>query len=71
MSNSSKILVALLGGLAAGLVLGVLFAPEKGEDTRRKVSDAANDFSEKIKTKIKAGGSMKEGMPNGAEDIYS
>ncbi len=34
-------LFALIAGAAAGLILGLLFAPEKGEETRRKVKAAA------------------------------
>ena len=34
-------LFALIAGAAAGLTLGLLFAPEKGEETRRKVKVAA------------------------------
>ena len=32
---------ALIAGAAAGLTLGLLFAPEKGEETRRKMKVAA------------------------------
>ena len=34
-------LFALIAGAAAGLTLGLLFAPEKGEETRRTVKAAA------------------------------
>jgi gas vesicle protein len=51
MKNSSKGLVALITGLAAGVALGLLFAPEKGTDTRDKLADSLKDLSDSIKDK--------------------
>jgi gas vesicle protein len=38
MNDNSKVLVGLLVGLAAGTALGLLFAPEKGSETRDRLS---------------------------------
>ena len=35
---------AFLGGAIAGTALGMIFAPEKGEDTRSKIAGAVEDF---------------------------
>ncbi|MFD1001085.1 YtxH domain-containing protein [Ohtaekwangia kribbensis] len=50
--NNGKAILAVLAGVAAGAALGVLFAPDKGSDTRKKISrkgeDLANALSDKI-----------------------
>jgi gas vesicle protein len=45
----SNSLFALLAGAAAGLTLGVLFAPDKGEETRAKIKKAAEEGYEDLK----------------------
>ncbi|MGE6218409.1 MULTISPECIES: YtxH domain-containing protein [Sphingobacteriaceae] len=49
MSDNSKVVVALLAGLAAGAALGILFAPDKGSDTRDKLGQSLKDFGDSIK----------------------
>lgn len=49
MNDSGKIITALLAGLAAGAVLGVLFAPEKGSETRDKLNESLADLGEALK----------------------
>lgn len=49
MSDNTKVLVALLAGVAAGAALGILFAPEKGTETRDKLNDALKNLGDSIK----------------------
>ncbi len=52
MNRTGKIITAFAAGAAAGAILGILFAPGKGSDTREKIKDKAkkisNDFEEKL-----------------------
>ncbi|MEP7258129.1 MAG: YtxH domain-containing protein [Flavitalea sp.] len=45
MKTSSKVLLGLIGAAAAGAAIGLLLAPEKGSDVRKKVKNAANDWA--------------------------
>lgn len=40
MKNSFGTLAAFLGGAIVGGALGVLFAPESGDETRKKIKEA-------------------------------
>ncbi len=42
-------LFAFVAGAAAGLTLGLLFAPDKGDETRRKLRDAAEGAVDSLK----------------------
>jgi gas vesicle protein len=52
MENSGKVLGALLVGAAIGGALGILFAPDKGSETRKKIAGKANDLTDSLKDKF-------------------
>ncbi|WP_338645762.1 YtxH domain-containing protein [Flavobacterium sp. KS-LB2] len=47
--KNNNIAVGLLGGLAVGTVLGILFAPAKGCETRKKIVDKSADLATSLK----------------------
>jgi len=50
--SSGKVFLGLLAGVAAGALLGILFAPEKGSDTRKKFSKKGEDFADTLKERF-------------------
>lgn len=45
MNSSTKVIIGIVGAAAAGAVIGMLLAPDKGTEIRRKVKDTANDWA--------------------------
>lgn len=50
--NASKILLSFIAGAAVGGALGILFAPDKGTETRRKIAEKSNDVADSVKDKF-------------------
>jgi gas vesicle protein len=51
MKSTNVVLVAL-ASVAIGATLGILFAPEKGATTRKKISDKTKDLSSELEDKF-------------------
>jgi gas vesicle protein len=50
--RSVKLLAGILTGVAVGAVIGVLFAPEKGSDTRKGISNQGNLYTDELNGKF-------------------
>lgn len=48
MNNNSKILLGLLLGAAIGGALGILLAPDKGSETRRRIVEKGGDLGDSL-----------------------
>ncbi|MES2426141.1 MAG: YtxH domain-containing protein [Bacteroidota bacterium] len=61
MKDQAKIIAALLLGAAAGAALGILLAPDSGEETRNDIADRINGTVDKAKSQaLSATGNAKE-----------
>ncbi|HEY9009305.1 YtxH domain-containing protein [Ohtaekwangia sp.] len=48
MNSSTKLIVGILGAAAAGVIVGMLIAPEKGEDLRKNLKKTTDDWMDEI-----------------------
>jgi len=52
MKNEEKVLIGLIVGAAIGAALGILFAPDKGSETRRKLNEEGKKMAEEFGDKF-------------------
>jgi gas vesicle protein len=50
--SAGKVLLGVVAGVAAGTVLGMLFAPGKGSSTRRKLAGTGSEYAEEAKDRF-------------------
>jgi len=50
--DSGKVLLGLLVAVAAGATLGILFAPDKGSSTRKKISKKGDEYADALGDKF-------------------
>jgi gas vesicle protein len=52
--TKGKAILGVLAGVAAGAALGILFAPDKGANTRKTISKKGEDLADAINDKIES-----------------
>ena len=50
--SSGKVLLGVLAGVAAGALLRVLFAPDKGWNTRKRITKKADEYMDGLREKF-------------------
>ncbi|MGZ5245683.1 MAG: YtxH domain-containing protein [Flavitalea sp.] len=63
MTSTSKVIIATLAGVAAGVAIGLLVAPDKGSETRRRIAEGSTDLWDSMKDQF-------SGMVDTMKDEY-
>ena len=50
--STGKVLLGLVAGVAVGAIVGILFAPAKGSETRKKISNKGVKLADDLKEKF-------------------
>lgn len=48
-SKSKNLIIGIAAGSAVGGILGLLYAPDKGKETRKKIKEQAHDITDQVK----------------------
>jgi gas vesicle protein len=51
--KTNKIILSVIGSAATGALLGVLFAPKKGSETRKRILNKSHESVDGAKNKVK------------------
>lgn len=69
MSNS-KVLLGFLAGAAAGALAGILLAPDKGSETRKKIAGKAGELRDSVKDKFnQLGDTLRKTFDQAEEEV--
>ena len=71
MTNSNKIILGLVGAAAVGVAVGILLAPEKGTDARKKIAETATDIASRVGEWVSSGKEQVQDMANKADQKVS
>ena len=66
--RTSKAVMGIALGVAAGAILGVMMAPDSGPNTRKKISSKSLDVVDDIKTRFN---NLVDGFTNHREEMVS
>lgn len=68
--NTGKVLLGVLAGVAAGALVGILFAPAKGSRTRRRILRQGESYVDGLKEKFnKYADTISEKLEHAKEEV--
>ena len=71
MTTGTKVFLGILGAAAAGVVIGLLVAPEKGSETRKRLAKTTSDWADQVSNIFKNGREEFENLKSKARHMKS
>jgi len=68
MSTTSKNALSILGAVAAGVVIGLLIAPDKGSETRRRIMKTTGGWADGLSHLFVKGQEELDGLKEDVKD---
>ena len=65
--KTSKVILSMAAAAAAGVAIGMLIAPEKGEELQKKITDGARTWLSEIIALLGTAKNVADEKKNGAE----
>lgn len=62
MKNSGSIFIGIIAAATAGVIIGMLIAPEKGQDLRKNIKDVAGDWTKRLGDLLAEGNEQYQGL---------
>jgi len=69
MTTKTKVILGIIGAAAAGAAIGMLLAPEKGSDLRKKIKKSAQDWASHIADLVASGQEELKNMASKGSDV--
>ena len=69
MTTKTKVILGIIGAAAAGAAIGMLMAPEKGSDLRKKIKKSAQDWASHIADLVASGQEELKNITSKGSDL--
>lgn len=71
MTTKTKVILGIVGAAAAGAAIGLLLAPEKGSDLRKKIKKSAQDWANQIADLVASGQEEIKNLSSKGADLVN
>ena len=71
MTTGTKVFLGILGAAAAGVAIGLLIAPEKGSETRKRLAKTTSEWADQVSNIFKNGAEEFENLKSKARHMKS